>query len=166
MEVRIALQICREGVEPPVYSRKGDAGMDVRAAVDLVVEPGATVIVPTGLKFAIPEGFEIQVRPRSGLSLHTRLRVPNAPGTIDAGYRDELGILLENTSPASVDGSDPLPILDLDAKDGQPGRYRIRKGDRIAQIVLSEVPRMTFERVESVEGIGGNRGGGFGSTGH
>jgi len=166
MDVRVAIETCREGVEPPSYARPGDAGMDVRAAVDLVLEPGQTTVVPTGLKFAIPPGFEIQIRPRSGLSLNTPLRIPNAPGTIDAGYRDELGILLTNASPI-VDGpqSADEPLLTLDAKGGRPGRYQIRKGDRIAQIVLAEVPRMSFERVEHVDGIGENRGGGFGSTG-
>ena len=78
MDVRVAIEICRDGVSLPAYSRRGDAGMDVRAAVDLVLEPGRTAVVPTGLRFAIPEGYEIQVRPRSGLSLHTPLRIPNA----------------------------------------------------------------------------------------
>jgi len=166
MDVRVSLEICREGVEPPAYARPGDAGMDVRAAVDLVLEPGRTAVVPTGLKFAIPPGYEIQVRPRSGLSLHTPLRVPNAPGTIDAGYRDELGILVTNTSPVP-DGpqADDAPTLTLDDRGGRPGRYLIRKGDRIAQIVLAEVPRLVFERVDRVAGIGEDRGGGFGSTG-
>jgi dUTP pyrophosphatase len=168
-EIRVALQICRDGVEPPTYVRPGDAGMDVRAAVDLVIEPGATVVVPTGLRFAIPDGFEIQVRPRSGLSLHTPLRVPNSPGTIDAGYRDELGILLTNTSPPHSCGEDgregEAPLHDLDVRGSPPGRYRIRRGDRIAQIVLARVPRISFDRVDSVEGIGQDRGGGFGSTG-
>ncbi len=164
MEVRIPLEICREGVSAPAYARRGDAGMDVRAAVDLVLEPGQTAVVPTGLKFAIPEGYELQVRPRSGLSLHTKLRIPNAPGTIDAGYRDELGVLMENTSPPGCVPPDAEPLL-LDAKGGTPGRYRIRKGDRIAQLVLSEAPRAAFERVGRVDGIGQDRGGGFGSTG-
>jgi dUTP pyrophosphatase len=165
MEVRIPLEICREGVSAPSYARRGDAGMDVRAAVDLVLEPGQTAVVPTGLKFAIPEGYELQVRPRSGLSLHTRLRIPNAPGTIDAGYRDELGVLMENTSPPGCVPPDAEPLL-LDAKGGAPGRYRIRRGDRIAQLVLAEAPRAVFDRVERVDGIGLDRGGGFGSTGH
>ncbi len=166
MDVRIPIEICREGVDPPVYSRKGDAGMDVRAAVDVLLEPGATVVVPTGLRFAIPEGYEIQVRPRSGLSLHTPLRIPNAPGTIDAGYRDELGILMTNTSPVVAEGEgDALPVLGLDAKGGRCGRYQVRKGDRIAQIVLAETPRMAFDVVSDVRSIGTDRGGGFGSTG-
>ena len=167
MDVRIPIEICREGVELPSYTRKGDAGMDVRAAVDILVEPGATVVVPTGLRFAIPEGYEIQVRPRSGLSLNTPLRIPNSPGTIDAGYRDELGILMMNTSPAVPDGEEAaLPILGLDARGGRHGRYQIRKGDRIAQVVLAETPRMAFDVVLSVRSIGEDRGGGFGSTGH
>ncbi len=166
MDVRVAIEICRDGVSLPAYSRRGDAGMDVRAAVDLVLEPGRTAVVPTGLRFAIPEGYEIQVRPRSGLSLHTPLRIPNAPGTIDAGYRDELGILMTNESPCpDGPGAAEAPLLTLDSKGGLPGRYLIRRGDRIAQIVLAEVPRMVFDVVDRVAGIGEDRGGGFGSTG-
>ena len=97
--IDVQVEICREGVQLPVYAREGDAGMDVRAAVDITIAPGATVIVPTGLKVAIPAGYEIQVRPRSGMSYKTPLRVPNAPGTIDSGYRDELGVLIWNSSP-------------------------------------------------------------------
>jgi dUTP pyrophosphatase len=80
----------------PAYASPGAAGMDVRAAVSLVILPGQTVLVPTGVKVAIPEGYELQVRPRSGLSLKTNLRVSNAPGTIDSDYRDEIKIIMTN----------------------------------------------------------------------
>jgi dUTP pyrophosphatase len=166
MDVHISIEICREGVKTPTYSRKGDAGMDVCAAIDVLLEPGATVIVPTGLRFAIPEGYEIQVRPRSGISLHTPLRIPNSPGTIDAGYRDELGILMTNSSPiAPAEEDEEVQPLGLDARGGRFGPYQIRKGDRIAQIVLAETTRMIFEVVADVRSIGEDRGGGFGSTG-
>ncbi len=143
--IDVQVEICREGVQLPVYAREGDAGMDVRAAVDITVAPGATVIVPTGLKVAIPAGYEIQVRPRSGMSYKTPLRVPNAPGTIDSGYRDELGVLIWNSSPDTA--------------------YEIKAGDRIAQLVLQKVPIMHFIPVENISAIGTSRGGGFGSTG-
>jgi dUTP pyrophosphatase len=129
----------------PVYAKKGDAGMDVRATKDIVILPNETVIVPTGLKVAIPEGYEIQIRPRSGLSFKTPLRVANAPGTIDSGYRDEIGVIMTNTRSTET--------------------FDIKKGDRIAQFVLSEVPKIKWVLTLDIEEIGINRNGGFGSTG-
>ena len=143
--IDVHVEICREGVQLPAYAREGDAGMDVRAAIDMTVAPGATAVVPTGLKVAIPTGYEIQVRPRSGLSLKTPLRIPNAPGTIDSGYRDEIGIIVWNSSPDTP--------------------FTVKAGDRIAQFVLQAVPTIRFVPVEDVSVLGQNRGGGFGSTG-
>jgi len=162
-EVEIPIEICREGAVIPQYQNLWDAGMDVCAAEDIRIGAGETVIVPTGLKFAIPEGYEIQVRPRSGITLRTPLRVSNSPGTIDSGYRDELGIIITNTSDvcSSTDGE----CYTLNSKGNRMGTYQIFKGDRIAQLVLQEVPRMKFKIVRSVADIGQNRGGGFGSTG-
>ena len=143
--VEVFVELCREDVQSPQYAREGDAGMDIRAAETVVIAPKKTVLIPTGLKVAIPDGYEIQVRPRSGLSLKTPLRVANSPGTIDAGYRDEVCIIMQNTSDDS--------------------EFTIEKGDRVAQFVLQRVPRICFTPVESVKDIGENRGGGFGSTG-
>lgn len=143
--VKVAIEICREGVSLPFYAKPGDAGMDVRAAIDITLAPGETKIIPTGLKVAIPVGYEIQVRPRSGMSFKTPIRVANAPGTIDAGYRDEVGIILTNTSATES--------------------FAIAKDDRVAQFVLQRVPVMKFEIVDDVSAIGENRGGGFGHTG-
>lgn len=159
-EIEIFVEVCREGVIVPSYAKAGDAGMDICAAEDVLIEPGETMIIPTGLKMAIPDGYEIQVRPRSGISYKTPLRVSNSPGTIDSGYRDEIGIILTNTS----DKINENEIISIDHK-GKKGRIQIRKGDRIAQIVLQRVPRIKFQVVSSVEDIGYNRGGGFGSTG-
>lgn len=163
MEIEVFIEICREDAVLPSYARPGDAGMDVCAAEDVEIKPGETVIVPTGLKLAIPEGFEIQVRPRSGISFKTPLRLSNSPGTIDSGYRDELGIIMTNTSVKNEAG--PEEVLDTGSKGNRNGIYRIRKGDRIAQIVLQELPRMKLTVVKSVADIGNDRGGGFGSTG-
>lgn len=143
--VEVFVELCREDVQIPQYAREGDAGMDIRAAETVVIAPKKTVLIPTGLKVAIPDGYEIQVRPRSGLSLKTPLRVANSPGTIDAGYRDEVCIIMQNTSDDS--------------------EFTIEKGDRVAQFVLQKVPRICFTHVESVKDIGTDRGGGFGSTG-
>lgn len=86
-----------EGGKLPVYANFNDAGADVFAAEDLVLHPGECAVVPLRFKVALPDHLEMQVRPRSGLSLKTTLRIPNSPGTVDAGYRDEVGILVENT---------------------------------------------------------------------
>lgn len=161
--IDVYVEIIREGVKLPAYANPYDAGMDVCAAEDVLIRSGETVIIPTGLKFAIPECYEIQVRPRSGISLKTPLRISNSPGTIDAGYRDELGIIMTNTSGAAAIES--VETFDLDTKGNRNGSYLIKKGERVAQLVLSEVPRMNLKITDSVLKIGSNRGGGFGSTG-
>jgi len=162
MDIEVFVEICREGATLPEYARPGDAGMDVYAAEDAIIEPGETVIIPAGIRMAIPEGYEIQVRPRSGISYKTPLRVANSPGTIDSGYRDELGIIMNNSSHINCDGN---KFLTLESKDNKMGTYKIGKGDRIAQIVLQRVPKIKFTIVDSIKDIGEDRGGGFGSTG-
>lgn len=161
-EVKVFVERCREDIELPAYARTGDAGMDVRAAEDIFIKPSETKIVPTGLKMAIPIGYEVQVRPRSGLSFKTPLRVSNSPGTIDSGYRNEIGIIIQNTSNAHGE----LAPYTVDTKGNKQGDYIIHKGDRIAQLVLKEVPVMFFEEVDDVSTIGWDRGGGFGHSGH
>ena len=143
--VDVAIELCHPDAKMPEYARLGDSGMDISAIEDMKLLPGQTVIVKTGLKLAIPEGYEIQIRPRSGLSFKTPLRIPNSPGTIDSGYRDELGIIMQNNSANE--------------------RYLIRKGERIAQMVLQRVPAIQWRQVASVSDIGEDRGGGFGSSG-
>lgn len=165
--VEVYIELCREGAKVPSYANIGDAGMDVYAAEDVIVHPGQTVIVPTGIKLAIPIGYEIQVRPRSGISLNTPLRLSNSPGTIDAGYRGELGILITNESYLCGQSTETqsTEIFTLSTKGNKKGTYIIKKGDRIAQIVLQKVPVIKFKIVDSVDDIGEDRGGGFGSTG-
>ncbi len=131
----------------PGYETAGAAGMDLRAAVPedeaLVLRPGARTAVPTGLAFALPDGFEAQVRPRSGLALKSGVTVANAPGTIDADYRGELKVLLVN----------------LGEED-----FVIRRGDRIAQLVIAPVVQAAWREVGALDAT--DRGaGGFGSTG-
>lgn len=177
--VEICISLCRETACLPFYAKPGDAGMDIVAAVDMILAPGETKLVPTGLKVAIPEGYEIQVRPRSGLSLNTPLRIPNAPGTIDSGYRDEICVILSNSSCiyqyGTIISNDPVIIQNdstkiqtytVSTKGNKQGNYHIQTGDRIAQIVLQKVPQIIWKETESVTDMGSNRGGGFGSTGH
>lgn len=132
-----------EGLELPAYATEGASGMDVLSAEDLTLAPCARHAVATGLAIAIPPGFEVQVRPRSGLALKHGITVPNSPGTIDSDYRGELKVILINH------GSDP---------------FEIRRGDRIAQLVLAPVTRASWlvsdELDETARGEGG-----FGSTG-
>jgi dUTP pyrophosphatase len=132
-----------EGLELPHYATAGAAGMDVLSAEDFTLAPGARHAVATGLAVAIPPGYEIQVRPRSGLALKHGISVPNTPGTIDSDYRGEMKIILIN--------------LGDDA-------FGIRRGDRIAQLVLAPVTQASWQVVEELDET--ERGsGGFGSTG-
>lgn len=127
----------------PAYATAGAAGMDVVAAEDVVIAPGARHPVATGLALAIPEGFEIQVRPRSGLAFKHGITVPNTPGTIDSDYRGELRVLLINH------GVEP---------------FAIQRGDRVAQLVLAPVVQAAWEEIEELDETARGAGG-FGSTG-
>lgn len=132
-----------QGLDLPAYATTGAAGMDVVSAEDVTLAPGARHAVATGLAVAIPPGFEVQVRPRSGLALKHGISVPNTPGTIDSDYRGELKIILINL------GSAP---------------FEIRRGDRVAQLVLAPVVQAGWVEVEHLDET--ERGaGGFGSTG-
>lgn len=132
-----------EGLELPRYATAGAAGADVVAAADLELPPGARVAVPTGLAVAVPPGWELQVRPRSGLALRHGVTVANAPGTIDSDYRGEVMVLLVNL--------------------GQEV-FRVRRGERIAQLVLAPVAQAEFAPVAELPATARGSGG-FGSTG-
>ena len=127
----------------PGYATAGAAGMDVISAEDLTLAAGARHAVATGLSVAIPPGYEIQVRPRSGLALRHGISVPNSPGTIDSDYRGELKVILINH------GSEA---------------FEIRRGDRIAQLVLAPVTQASWLEVEELDETARGEGG-FGSTG-
>ncbi len=157
--IKVYIEKIRDDAKIPAYANDYDAGMDICACEDVILDVNSTCIIPTGLKVAIPEGYEIQVRPRSGLSLNTRLRISNSPGTIDTGYRGEIGIIMHNSS--IINEGD----FYITEKNNRQGIYHIKKGDRIAQIVLHEVLRMEFVETSCVADIGKERGGGFGSTG-
>ncbi|MGB3754642.1 MAG: dUTP diphosphatase [Parerythrobacter sp.] len=147
MMTEVAVQITRlphsQGLDLPHYATDGAAGMDVRAAQDMTLAVGACAAVATGLAVAIPDGFEIQVRPRSGLALRHGISVPNAPGTIDSDYRGELKVILINHG-------------------GEP--FAIARGDRIAQLVLAPVTRARWSEVATLDDTARGAGG-FGSTG-
>jgi dUTP pyrophosphatase len=128
----------------PSYAREGDAGLDLLAREDASLAPaGGRALIPTGVAFAIPQGYAGFVQPRSGLALRHGVTVLNSPGLIDAGYRDELKVLLVNLDPSAS--------------------FEVRRGERIAQLVVQAVARVEWEPVDALDGA--NRGGGFGSTG-
>ena len=127
----------------PAYAHPSDAGMDIRSVADLVVPARGRARVPTGLVVLLPPGYEAQVRPRSGLALKHGVTVLNTPGTIDAGYRGEIGVILFNSADAD---------------------FEVRKGDRVAQLVIAPVTQPVIEEADSIDET--DRGaGGFGSTG-
>ena len=145
VEVRIRRLPHGADIELPSYATEGAAGADVRSAEPgpLVIEPGQRAAVPTGLVFEIPRGWEIQVRPRSGLAWRQGLTVVNAPGTIDSDYRGEVKVLMVNL------GSEAVVV---------------ERGDRVAQLVLAPVHRATYSEVEALSETDRAEGG-FGSTG-
>lgn len=162
--VLIPIEYCRPDAKIPTYAHLTDAGMDIYLTEDVTIHPGETVLIPTGIKVALPLGYELQVRPKSGRSLKSKLRIANTPGTIDAGYRDEIGIIADNIDPvirhADIDETGRLYNI-LWGSD-----ITLSKGEKIAQLVLSEVPKAVFYEVENVSAIENDgRNGGFGSTG-
>ena len=165
--IQIPVELCHPDTKIPQYANTSDSGMDVYALDDYTIAPGETKLIPTGIKFALPPGYEIQVRPKSGRALKTKLRIANTPGTVDAGYRDEIKVIVENIEP-------PIKDIEYDFDDnGTPiiksilhgASHTIGKGEKFCQLVLMEVPKAALYRVEQVGEIGENRGGGFGSTG-
>lgn len=171
--IEIPIQLIGDAVKPK-YSRIGDAGIDIRATEDYEIKPGETKLIKTGIKMAIPKGFEIQVRPRSGLSLKTKMRVANAPGTIDSNYRGELCIIIDNIEPKIKDitytfkdnKDDPShPNIEINSIEHGESFF-ISKNERIAQLVLSEIPTAHFYEVEDIGIFDSERGeDGFGSSG-
>lgn len=155
-------------VKTPTYATADSAGMDLYSPKEYTLKPGETIIIPTGIKAALPKGYAFLIQPRSGLSVKTGLRVANTPGLIDSDYRDEIGVIIENIESPIQDIE-----YDFDNETGAPQiksilhgtTYTIHKGDRFAQMRLVEVPTAALYEVESVREIGENRGGGFGSTG-
>lgn len=145
MKIRVRRLPGAQDLPLPAAASSGSAGLDLRAAVpgELVLQPGERALVPTGLVLEIPAGWEGQVRPRSGLALRHGIGIANSPGTVDSDYRGEVGVILIN---------------------GGPEPFSIRRGDRIAQLLIARTEPIEWEEVEDVDAS--SRGeGGFGSTG-
>lgn len=143
---KVQIKRINKDISLPMYKHQGDAGMDLcNAGEDISIGPMERVLAPTGLKVAVPMGYELQIRPRSGLSLKKGLTVLNTPGTIDAGYRGEIQVIIFNTNPHQT--------------------ITVKKGERIAQAVLNKIEQIEWEESEELNETSRNEGG-FGSTGH
>ena len=148
--VEILIQRLDPDLPLPAYAHPGDAGADLTSAVDIELAPGQRALVPTGIAVALPDGYAAFVHPRSGLAVRAGVGIVNAPGTVDAGYRGEISVLLVNH-----DTTEPV---------------QLRRGDRIAQLVIQRVERARFLEVKLLPGSARGEGGygstgGFGSTG-
>jgi len=142
--VDVLIQLLDDGVPAPAYAHPGDAGADLVTTIDVEIPPQARVTVPTGVAIALPDGYAAFVHPRSGLAARHGVTIVNAPGTVDAGYRGEVKVILLNT-----DATTPVVL---------------RRGDRVAQLVIQRVERARFLQAERLPGS--HRGaGGFGSSG-
>lgn len=142
--IKVQIKKIKDNAIVPKYAHEGDAGVDLYSTEDYTLKPNERVLVSTGIKIAVPEGYEAQVRPKSGLALKSGIGVANTPGTVDAGYRGEVGVI----------------AINLGNED-----YKIEKGKKIAQMVFNKIEAAEFEEVEDLDET--KRGeGGFGSTGH
>lgn len=163
--IQIPFVKCHPDAKMPEYAHPDDSGMDVYAVNDYVIHPGETKLIPTGIKVAVPNGYEIQIRPKSGRALKTKMRIANSIGTVDAGFRGELQVIIENIE-------SPIKDITYDFDDnGRPiitsilrgSDMTIGKGEKFAQLVLMEVPKAVLFQVENLDDT--ERGnGGFGST--
>lgn len=143
-DVRLLIQQLDSGLPLPSYAQPGDAGLDLRTRTDVRLEPGQREVVATGIAIALPDGFAAFIHPRSGLAATAGVTVVNAPGTVDAGYRGEVKVILLNT-----DSTAPVTLT---------------RGDRIAQLVIQRVSRAHLSVVDTLPGTARGTGG-FGSTG-
>jgi dUTP pyrophosphatase len=144
MSVKVLITRLDRDLPLPSYAKGGDAGADLFARVDVTLAPGQRQLVPTGISIALPDGYVALVHPRSGLAIKNGITMVNSPGTVDAGFRGELQIILINHDPNES--------------------VTFKRGDRIAQLVIQQVERAEFIEVENLPGSGRGSGG-FGSTG-
>jgi len=156
--MNVNIKRLNENAVIPQYAKAGDSGFDLVATKDVIIDPGETAKVPIGLAFELPDGYELQVRPRSGISSKTKMRVQL--GTIDSGYIGEIAVIVDNIAPSGMD----IDYYSIYGCDFEWGAYKIAKGTRIAQGIIAPVATATFTEVDTLSET--ERGeGGFGHTG-
>lgn len=165
LSISIPIEICRENIKLPTYASDGSAAMDIYSPEEYNIEPGQTVLIPTGLKVDIPKGYALLIHPRSGLSLRSKLRIANSIGLIDSDYHEEIGVIVENTDVKvkDVDQYMPSDHFEIVKEYGSP--ITIGKGERFAQMRLVQVPRIQWNVVKSLGTFESDHGEGFGGSG-
>lgn len=163
--INIPIEICREDAKIPTYATDGSAAMDIYSPKEYTINPGESIMIPTGLKVNIPKGYALLIQPRSGMSRKTKLRIPNTPGLIDSDYHEEIGVLIENVDAPLKDYK-----VDWDGNGILQGplygsSFTIGKGERFAQMRLIEAPIVNWLPVSSIGDFENDHGSGFGSTG-
>lgn len=164
--VKIPIEISKDA-KLPTYAHVTDAGADIYVTEDITIHPGETKLIPTGVKVAVPVGYTLLVYPKSGIGLKTKMRLSNSVGVIDTEYRGEVGIILDNIEPPiknityEFDEATHRPII-TSIEHGSD--MHVTKGQKIAQLILAEVPKIAFYEIENIEAIEGNRQGGYGSS--
>lgn len=168
-ELYVGFKRLSDGAIIPTKAHANDSGFDLYASEDVIIEPGETALVPTGIAVQLPEGCEAQVRPKSGITSKTKLRVQL--GTVDNGYTGEVKVIVDNVHykrfSESLYGIDGKPVRESTIDYSKvTGSYLIRKGDKIAQLVVQYLPQVTAVEIVEIDGQSTSRGeGGFGSTG-
>lgn len=165
--ISVPIELTSETAQMPKYAHLGDGAVDLYSPADYTINPGETVIIPVDIKVALPYGYAFLIHPRSGTSAKTKLRIANSVGLVDSQYKGVIGVIVENIEPRIKDISYEFddrgrPII-TSIEHGKP--FYIDKGERFAQMRLVEVPTINFYQVQSIDGIGEDRGGGFGSSG-
>ena len=163
--IQIPIELCNPDAKLPTYATDGSAAMDLYSTDEYTIAPGETITIPLGIKVDIPRGYALLIQPRSGMSLRSKIRIPNTPGLIDSDYHDEIKVILENTdAPIKSIGTEVINGVTMDG-NLYGSSYTIGKGERFAQMRLIEVPVVNWLQVKSIGDFQSDHGEGFGSTG-
>ena len=163
--IQIPIELCNPDAKLPTYATDGSAAMDLYSTDEYTIAPGETITIPLGIKVDIPRGYALLIQPRSGLSLKSKIRIPNTPGLIDSDYHDEIKVIIENIdAPIKAIGTEVINGVTMDGTL-YGSSYTIGKGERFAQMRLIEVPVVNWLQVNSIGEFQSDHGKGFGSTG-